>query len=152
MSILFVADAMRVGSMYEPDLPGAEAWYKVAEKSGSVRGTFGLGLTYLRMGRIAEARRKLEEAISKNYPPAFNALAGIYFRGDGAAQDLQRARDLWRKGASLGHLPARRNLLAQQLRGRYGVLDFIAGVISFVPTIASIVSTRLKNPYTDLLR
>ncbi|MDB5492720.1 MAG: hypothetical protein JWP86_57, partial [Phenylobacterium sp.] len=111
MSILLVSDAMRDGWMYDQDLPGAEAWYRVAVESGSARGLFGLGLTHLLMGRFSEAVQDLEAAIARNYPPAYNALAGIYFRGDGVPVDRPRARHLWRKGAAMGHLPAKRNLV-----------------------------------------
>lgn len=118
MSMLLVSDAMRVGWMYDRDLPGAEAWYRVAAESGSARGFFGLGLTHLEMSRFSDVVQDLEAAIARHYPPAYNALAGMYSRGDGVPVNRQRALDLWRKGASLGHLPAKRNLVLQSLWGR----------------------------------
>ena len=87
MSILLVADAMRDGWKYDKDLPGAEAWYRVAAESGSARGLFGRGLTHLLMDRFSEAIQDLEATIARGYPPAFNALAGVYFRGDGVPVD-----------------------------------------------------------------
>ena len=152
MSMLLVSDAMRDGWMYEQDLPGAEAWYRVAVESGSARGLYGLGLTYLLMGRFGDAIRELEAAIARDFPPAYNALAGIYFRGDGVPSDHQRALSLWRKGALLGHLPARRNLLQQRLHGRYGFSGRVEGWRDLLPYAFEVVTVRRTNRYTDRMR
>lgn len=152
MSMLLVSDAMRDGWMYDQDLPGAEAWYQVAVESGSARGLFGLGLTHLLMDRFSEAIQDLEAAIARGYPPAYNALAGIYFRGDGVPVDRQRALNLWRKGASLGHLPAKRNLVRESIHGRYGLLGRVAGWLNLLPVAFEIGTVRTTNRYTDRLR
>ncbi|MDP2763984.1 MAG: hypothetical protein Q8O54_04010 [Brevundimonas sp.] len=152
MSMLLVSDAMRTGWMYDQDLPGAEAWYRVAVESGSARGLFGLALTYLQMGRFSEAIGNLEAAITRDFPPAYNALAGIYFRGDGVPVDKQRALVLWCKGAALGHLPAKRNLVRQRLQGHYGFRARIAGCLGLLPVVLEIVNLREVTPYTDRMR
>lgn len=152
MSMLFVSDAMRDGWMYEQDLAGAETWYRVAVESGSARGLYGLGLTYLLMGRFGDAIRELEAAATRDFPPAYNALAGIYFRGDGVPSDRQSALGLWRKGALLGHLPARRNLLQQRLRGHYGLAGRVAGWRDLLPYAFEVVAVRRTNRHTDRLR
>ncbi|WP_397402191.1 tetratricopeptide repeat protein [Phenylobacterium sp.] len=152
MSILLVSDAMRAGWMYDQDLSGAEAWYRTAVDSGSARGLFGLGLTYLLMDRYVEAIRQLEAAIDRNYPPALNALAGMYFRGDGVPIDVRRAVKLWRKGASLGHLPSKRNLVQQSLRGRLGPWSYVLGAISLLPVVVEMAIVRTTNRFTDRLR
>lgn len=152
MSILLIADAMREGWMYDQDLPGAKAWYQVAAESGAPRGFFGLGLTHLLMKRFNEAIENLEAAISRNFPPAYNALAGIYFRGDGVPVDRQRALELWRKGASLGHLPAKRNILQQSLHGRYGLWGRFIGIVNLLPVVIEIAVVQTTNRYTDRLR
>ena len=72
------------------------------------------------MDRFNEAIQDLEAAIARDYPPAFNTLAGIYFRGDGVPVDRKRRVVLWRKGAALGHVPAKKNLMQQLLWGRFG--------------------------------
>lgn len=151
-SILLVADEMRKGQLYNQDLPGAEAWYKVAVDSGSARGLFGLGLTYLLMGRSSEAIQYLESAIARDYAPAYNALAGIYFRGDGVLIDRQKARDLWRGGACRGHLPAKKNLLHQSLHGRYGIWGRIVALMNLLPVVLEISVIKVTSPYSDRLR
>jgi TPR repeat protein len=152
MSILLVSDAMRTGWGYDQDLLGAEAWFRVAVESGYARGLFGLGLTHLHMKRFGEAIQELEAAIARNYPPAYNALAGVYFRGDGVPVDRGRARELWRKGATLGHLLAKRNLLQQSLHGRYGLLGRVAAVLNILPIAIEIATVQATNRYTDRLR
>ena len=152
MSILLVSDAMRTGWMYDQDLPGAEAWYRVAVESGSARGLFGLGLTHLEMGRFDEAIHDLEAAIDRDFPPAYNALAGIYFRGDGVQVDRKRALDLWRKGAELGHLPAKRNLLQQRIHGRYGFWARAIGWLGLLALAFEIAAATRTNRDTDRMR
>lgn len=152
MSMLLVSDAMREGWMYKQDLPGAENWYRVAVESGSARGLYGLGLTHLLMGRVGDAIQELEAAIARDFPPAYNALACIYFRGDGVPSDHQRALSLWRKGTRLGHLPARRNLLQQRLHGRYGFSGRVAGWRDLLPYAFEVVAARRTNRYTDRMR
>lgn len=152
MSILLVSDAMRDGWMYDQDLPGAEAWYRVAVASGSARGLYGLGLTHLLMGRFSAAIQSLEAAIARGFPPAYNALAGIYFRGDGVPIDLRRALDLWLRGSALGHLPAKRNLLQQRLRGRYGFRARVTAALDALPVAFEIATVSKTNRFTDRLR
>ena len=152
MSILLVADDLRYGRMYAQDLPDAERWYQVAVESGSARGLFGLGLTHLLMDRFEDAIQDLQAAIARNYPPAFNSLAGIYSRGDGVPVDRRRAVELWRKGASLGHLQSKQNLMQQSLRGVLGPWRFVLGVIAFVPVVIEIGTARVMNPYSDRMR
>lgn len=152
MSILMVSDAMLTGWSYAQDLPRAEAWYQVAVESGSARGLVGLGLTHLLMGRYSEAIQDFEAAIARGFPPAYNALAGIYFRGDGVPVDRRRALELYRKGASLGHLPAWRNLVQQSLHGRFGPFRRVVGLLTAFPMAYELVRVKAKTPYTDRLR
>jgi TPR repeat protein len=152
LSMLLVSDAMLHGWMYDQDLPGAEAWYRVAADSNSARGLCGLGLTYLQMDRFSDAISNLEGAIARGYPPAYNALAGVYFRGDGVAADRQRALTLWREGAALGHLMSKRNLVQQQVSGRYGFRNRWVGWLCLLPVAFETAIAKAENPYTDRLR
>lgn len=152
MSILLIADAMWAGWMYDQDLPSAEAWYKVAVASGSARGLYGLGRTHLKMNRFSEAIEELEAAIAEGFPPAYNALACMYFNGQGVPVDRPRALQLWRKGSALGHLPSKRNLLQQSLHGRFGFWRRIVGIVSFLPIAVEYATVQVMNRHTDRLR
>lgn len=152
MSILLIADLMRFGRRYDRDLSNAEAWYRVAAEAGSANGRFGLGLTYRDMGRFEDAIRELEVATAKNYPPAFNALAIMCFRGEGAPVDRLKALDLWLRGASLGHIPSKKNLMLQSMHGGYGLWRRILSMLNILPVAIETVRERAKNPYSDRLR
>lgn len=152
MSLFFVSDAMRDGWEYDQNLPRAEAWYRVAVESGSARGIFSLGLTHLLMHRFDEAIEELEAAISRDYPPAYNSLAGVYLRGDGVPVDRQRAIKLLRKGSMLGHLPAKRNLIRQLIHGSCGFEGRIEGFLGVLPYAIDIGRLKAKDVDTDRLR
>ncbi len=152
MSILHLADAMRTGWGYDQDLPGAEAWYKVAVDSGLARGFSGLGHTHLAMGRFSEAIQDFEAAMARGFPPACNMLGNMYFNGEGVPVDWQKALQFWRKGASLGHLVARRNMVHQSLHGRFGFWRRVAAMVTLLPFVIEYSTVKVMTPYTDRLR
>lgn len=123
LSALSVASCMLEGWGYEQDLPGAEAWYRVAADAGFSAGAFGLGLTYIRMRRFAEAAEELRRAEERDYRPACNALAYLHARGEGVPLDRKKALTLWRTGASQGHPSARISLARALLILGYGGLQ-----------------------------
>jgi TPR repeat protein len=142
MSMLLVSGCMLEGWGYDQDLPGAEAWYRVAAQSGSARGYFGLGLARLRMGRFREAIDALEAAISNGYPPAYNALAYIYSQGEGVPIDRRRALGLWRTGSSLGHLASKRGLTWALVHGYAGIRGRFEGFLHVFPLAVRIVRAK----------
>ena len=146
MSMLLVSGCMLEGWGYDQDLPGAEAWYRVAAESGSARGFFGLGLAHLRMGRFGEAVDDLEAAISKGYPPAYNALAHIYSRGGGGVPiDQRRALNLWRAGCSFGHLEAKRGLIRALVHGYAGIRGRVEGFLNVFPLAVELVRAKREG-------
>lgn len=128
LSTICIAGCMLEGWGYDQDLPGAEAWYRVAAQSGFSAGIFGLGLTYQRMGRFAEAAHELQRAVSLDYRPAYNALAYLHSRGEGVPLDRRKALALWRTGASQGHQKARRALARALIHGFGGFRGRIEGL------------------------
>ncbi len=124
---------MLEGFGYAQDIPGAEAWYRVAAESEFAAGLYGLGLTHLRMGRFSEAFEDFQQAVSCNYRPAYNALAYLYDRGNGVPLDRQKALSLWRAGASQGHLTAKRNLIWALVHGYGGLRGRFEGVRDMFP-------------------
>lgn len=152
MAILYVSDAMRAGTTYDQDLPGAERWYEVAVASGSIRGLTGLAATHLLMGKVEQAVTELDAAIQKNYPPAMNDLAGIYFRGDLGRRDKAKALALYQRGAALGHFPSKVNLVRLSLRGRFGFWRRWLVVHEIPGVVADHLKIQSTNPYTDRVR
>lgn len=128
LSTICVAGCMVKGWYDDKDLPGAEAWYRVVAESGYSAGFFGLGVTYHLMGRFSDASVEFQEAASRNYSPAHNALAYLYSRGEGVPLDRRQALALWRTGASQGHQQAKRGLAWALIHGYGGLKGRIEGL------------------------
>lgn len=155
LSTICVAGCMLEGWGYDQDLPGAEAWFHVAADAGFSAGLFGLGLTYLRMGRFSEAAQELQKAVSRNYRPAYNALAYLYSRGEGVSPDRRQALALWRTGASQGHLAAKRGLARALIHGYGGFKGRVEGVgytvrLAFEIAQEPNAGSRLEKPMRPL--
>ncbi len=128
LSTICVAGCMMKGWYGHQDLPGAEAWYRVAAEAGYAAAFFGLGVAYHRMGRFSEASVQFQEAASRGYSPAHDALAYLYSRGEGVRLDRQRALALWKTGASQGHQKARLALAGALIRGYGGLKGRLEGL------------------------
>ncbi len=152
LSILYVADAMRKGRVYERDLKGAEKWYSAAIDAGSVRGLHGLGLTYYNEKKYDQAIEKFQIAISRNYPPAMNSLAGMYFYGEGVARDLIAAKVLWKRGSLLGHFYSKRNYAWALMTGDYGALERPHGILLWMSAALTLLQIFMSDRYTDRMR
>lgn len=152
MSMLLVADALRVGWGYDQELTEAETWYQAAVESGSARGLYGLGLAHRQMGQFSAAILDLEAAIAMDFPPAYDGLASMYFLGEGVPVDRQRALDLWNQGVALGHIGSKRSLLHHCLHGRYGFWRQVRAILNALPLAIEIVRLRNASGYTDRLR
>ncbi len=128
LSTICVAGCMLEGWYDHEDLPGAEAWYRVAAEAGYAAAFFGLGVTYYRMGRFTDAFAAYEQAASIGFAPAWNGLANLYWFGEGVPLDRQHAVTLWREGASLGHQKARHALARALIHGYGGLRGRIEGL------------------------
>lgn len=138
LSTICVAGCMTKGWYGYDDLPGAEAWYRVAAEAGYSAAFFGLGVTYYRMGRFSDAFVAYEEAASRGFPAAYYGLACLYWCGEGVSQDRQHALVLWREGASLGHQKSSHELARAQLHGYEGFRGRIEGLRYLFRMIAKI--------------
>jgi len=136
LSTICVAGCMTKGWYDNKDLAGAEAWYRVAANAGYAAGHFGLGVIYHQMGRFSEASVEFQEAASRNYRPAYDALAYLYSRGKGVALDRQKALALWRMGASQGHHKAKVALANALIHGYGGVRGRFEGLACLFRLIA----------------
>ncbi|MEH6699719.1 MAG: hypothetical protein V7672_13530 [Brevundimonas sp.] len=139
LSTICVAGCMLNGWYDREDLPGAEAWYRVAAEAGYSAAFVGLGATYHRMGRFSDAAVAYEEAAARDYPPAYHRLALLYWYGEGVSPDRQRALNLWRSGASQGHQQARHALARVLIHGAGGLRGRIEGLRYAFQSVAEIL-------------
>jgi len=119
--MLFIADALRRGGDYPVDLEKSQGWYRHAALLGSGRALYGLGLIHLAKDDIRSAIETFEAAGERGCGAAMWVLGLMYKQGGASlAPDIDKARELLRRGASLGHVWSRRTLSVILMSGRYG--------------------------------
>ncbi|MBJ7446528.1 MAG: sel1 repeat family protein [Brevundimonas sp.] len=138
LSTICVAGCMTKGWYDHKDFAGAEAWYRVAAEAGYAAGHFGLGVTYHQMGRFSDASVEFQEAASRDYGPAYNALAHLYSRGEGVALDRRKALALLRTGASRGHQRAKASLAKALIHGYGGIRGRFEGLARLFQLFAEV--------------
>jgi len=126
--MLFVADALRRGDGYKVDLEKSQGWYRHAASLGSGRAIYGLGLVHLARGDPGSAIEAFEAAGERGCGAALWALGLLHRQGGaGVSQDIDKARALFERGASLGHVWSSRSLSILLMSGRYGLCARIRG-------------------------
>lgn len=118
-----------VGLAYESGREGAvdeaEAarWYRQAALQGQVEAQYRLARLVTKGAKglkkdPATGLKLFTDAAIKGYAPAMNALGVIYQTGQGAAVDLAKAADWYRKAADLKLAEAENNLGMMYLNGK----------------------------------
>ena len=121
LSMLFVADSLRRGSDWKIDLDKSAGWYGHAASLGSGRAMYGLGRVHLARRELDKAIDALEAACDRGCGAAMWTLGLLYKQGgDGVAPDIDKARALFERGASQGHIWSSRTLSILLMSGRYG--------------------------------
>ena len=108
MSMLYIGEAYDEKGAATTDLTRAAEWYSRAADRGSTLGRYKLGRVYLDLERYGEARQMFEMGVSENYAPSMNMLGMMYMKGIGINRDVSRARPLFERSASLGHVFAKK--------------------------------------------
>lgn len=93
----------------------AEKYWLDALEKGCVRAYYCLGRLYksgsLGKPEIEKALVFLEQGADEDDPDSLNMLGQWYFEGDGVPQSVEKARELLKKAADLGHGIARNYLI-----------------------------------------
>ena len=152
MSMLYIGEAYDEKGAATTDLTRAAEWYSRAADRGSTLGRYKLGRVYLDLERYGEARQMFEMGVSENYAPSMNMLGMMYMKGIGINRDVSRARPLFERSASLGHVFAKRNLAAIFLRGTFGILQFLRGIYLFQCLKIFLPSCELTHGASGLAR
>jgi TPR repeat protein len=133
LSMLFVADVLRRGDGYKVDLEKSQGWYGHAASLGSGRAMYGLGLVHLTRGNSGNAIDAFEAAGERGCGAALWALGLLYRQGGaGVSQDIDKARTLFERGASLGHVWSSRSLSILLMSGRYGLSGRMRGCATYL--------------------
>jgi TPR repeat protein len=148
--MLFAADALRRGDDYKVDLEKSQGWYGHAASLGSGRAMYGLGLIHLTKGDIGHAIEAFEGAGERGCGAAMWALGLLYKQGStGVSQDIDKARALLERGASLGHVWSSRTLSLLLMSGRYGLWARLRGYatysVGFIATLVAVCAGRVDR-------
>jgi TPR repeat protein len=152
MSMIYLADAYRLGIGTTVDLRQAEDWYRRAANSGSLLGTYELGRFCLEMTRYMEAVKAFSAGAARNYSPSMRMLGIMYMEGNGVEKDVPRARALFESAAALGNVFAKRKLAVLLMHGDFGALATLKGGWLFVSALKDAVVVAWTDPSGDRLR
>ncbi|HEX3365616.1 hypothetical protein [Phenylobacterium sp.] len=151
-AILYLADALRTGWLYEKDLELSEEWYRVAVTMGSHRAIYSIGQIQLAKDEIVEAMNKFRIGVDANYPPSIDSLAGILYNRIRTESSIKEAKSLWWRAASMGHVYAIRNLARLYISGREGVLLIPFGLIVLIYAGVSFLFNYRYDRYSYKMR
>ncbi len=150
-SMLFVAEALRKGTIYEKDIEKARGWYGFVSEAGLPHGNYGLALIHIETENWVEAIVQLKICVDLEFEPAYNALATLYLRGVGVDMDLSKAIDLWKRGDKKNHVWSTRNLGIQYINGRSGCYRIPIGVLLVIKGIILITALVFLDEYSSKL-
>jgi len=152
VSMLYIADAYRKGRGTAVEIYEAKDWYTRAMQSGSVTGCYELGRIYYEQRNYSKAEEAFRQGESKNHAPSIHMLGLMHLKGIGVEKNRDKARELFEKASSLGHVFAKRNLAILLMTGRYGASQFVRGLTLFVTGIKHLLAVVVSDRYDERLR
>jgi uncharacterized protein len=101
-----LADAYFTGKFFQPDFAAGHVWLSKVAERGDAKAMAILGF-YLVAGSYGQTDVKrglwlLEQAIEKEYMPAYLWMGNFYRKGQGVDRDLDKAREWFEKGSGAG--------------------------------------------------
>lgn len=152
MSMYVLGETFRNGTLGYVDLTKAEEWYRMAADRGQVRAAYALGWLYGNRGDAAAAINMYERGARNGYAPAMNALALMYFYGQGTDRNLDLARSWWEVGVSKGHGLSKIALGAHFAKGKYGSSRILRGIFLIISAFFELPLIYFKDKFSDKLR
>jgi TPR repeat protein len=129
-SMLFLAWEYRAGgASRSKDLHKAKYWLGKADEAGSAAASYMLGVVCSQLSENDEAFAAFSRGAARDYLPAIYRQAIMYREGLGTPQDINRCRILLEVAASRGHLVAKRDLATIFIRGGYGPILVMRGIL-----------------------
>jgi len=151
MSMIYLSFIYSSGEHLPTDNRQAESWLIRATEMGSVYGSFRLGILRKKQGNYADALRLFDIGAAKDYPPSLNQLGYMFDQGLGIRPDPTRARGLWERAASMGHVLAMRNMAYCLLVGRGGRREIRKGLNRLLDAKLAYSKIRKTSPISELL-
>lgn len=134
-----------IGRMYEDgdgvrqDAGEAMAWYLKAAKYDFPTAHYFLGRLLENRGDYLEAIKWHEKASENNFIPSTFRLYRIYERGQGVERDLDAALAYLDRASAAGHIFAQRHKSMKMIKGCYGIVNILFGLIWFPVVIGRAV-------------
>ena len=124
-------------------------WYRKAASVGSPAGAYYCAGHAIRERSYEEALKWLYMAAANEYGPALLWLGILHVRGMGVATDRAKGIKYLERAAATGNFLARRHLGLMMVRGEFGPLRVIAGLILFPYWAILALVEALSNGYSD---
>jgi len=148
-SMLSLSSEYLSGRARPKDTNRAKFWLGKADAGGSAEASFFLGSIYSRENKNDEAFSAFSRGAVRNYLPAIYRLGTMYRRGLGTVQDIGRCRTLLEVAASRGHFFAKRDLATLYMRGRFGLMMIIPGILMLLSVFIEAVAFCVKSVGRD---
>jgi TPR repeat protein len=127
-SMVYLGTIYRTDVRIEKDLSEAEKWYLRAAQLDYIPATYGLGLIYLKRKYYRRAVEEFKRGAARNYMASIYMLGEMFYRGQGVAADVNKARELWERGNLFGYLYAKDALGKLLMTGKFGPLQWLRGM------------------------
>ena len=151
-SMIYIADAQRIGYIYEKDLSKAEGWYRLAAQNGLVHGLHGLALVQIERGEFKEALAPINKCLEEEFPPAIELLGEMFDKGQGVEASESHSLELWAKSMRLGNFWAKRSLARKFLSGEFGFGNKIYGIYLMGTATIDAIIIPMVDQFSDRLR
>jgi len=145
---LYLGWMMQKGLGHQADAAKAERFYLDAHERSVLDAQYYLGCLYRSLKRYREAFHHLEGAASRGHPSAAYWAFVMCSDGEGVPRDEDKASQLLRQAADLGHVYAKRDLAKRMARGKFGLSKIPLGVFSLIANFfsaAGIASSNLED-------
>lgn len=151
-SMVYLGCVYQHGMGTEQNITAAEAWFRCGYEHGSKLAIYYLGNLYLLKKEYLKAEEIFISGLEVGYSPAIFCLGCMYLEGTGVIKQPEKARVLFEKASSLGHVFAKRFLAKMYLSGSYGGNAFIKGIFLLVSAMKDFLMIAKSDPDSDRLR
>jgi len=130
-SQIYAAWMLHEGHGILRDKERALSWFERAATLGSKEGAFYCGRIAFGRNDYEKGLRWFRQAAAQEYGPALLWLGLAHVRGLGVATDRAKGIRFLERAADTGNFFAKRELALMMIRGEFGVLKILVGLVMF---------------------